>query len=293
LGAVAGTIANRPCRRMRPPAAPFARSSLYELPHNSPLRLVIFRKHRQSAWTRAGARASRWDHDDDSGKVCPGRGTPWPACPDRDATLVRAGANGSGGDRLQVELLRTSERRKLGGAADLLRGLARRPQGLVTAGKIIAGTPGRDAAGACAAKTTQPPQPKLLVRPYPRSSWQYGPADAGTLATAAKAKARARTNFVIVVSYGFSCRSAAGRMPDRRFFGAGPHRVRGQGAPSTCWISSGRAGDGLEADVGLLWNLLGDFLEISHRDAGRSPQRIGRSVGSEAGLRRAWDAQAF
>src|SRR5262245_27968747 len=53
-------------------------------------------------------------------------GLPWPAYPDRDATLVRAGANGSGdGDRLQVELLRASERRKLGGAADLLRGLAR------------------------------------------------------------------------------------------------------------------------------------------------------------------------
>src|SRR5262249_26832913 len=228
----------------------------------SPARPVIFRKHRQSAWTRAGARASRCDHDDDGGKVCPGRGAPWPACPERGAVLVRAGANGSGErERLQVELLRAPDRRKLGGAAGLLRGLARRSQGLVTAGEIIAGTPRPRCGRGCAVnEATQPPQPKLLVRPYPRSSWQYGPADAGTLATAAKAKARARTNFVIVVSYGFSCRLAGGHMPVRRFFGVGCHRVRGQGAPSTCWISSGRPGDRLEADVALLLNLPGDSL---------------------------------
>src|SRR5262245_18427504 len=45
----------------------------------------------------------------------------------------------------------------------------------------------------------QPPQPKLLVRPYPRSSWQPLPADAGTVASAAMVKARAKTIFVIVV----------------------------------------------------------------------------------------------
>jgi hypothetical protein len=143
-------------------------------------------------------------------------------------------------------------------------------------------------------KATQPPQPKLLVRPYPRSSWQYGPADAGTVAAAAKAKARARTNFVIVVSYGFSCRSAAGCMPDRRFFGVGRHCVRGQGAPSTCWISSGRPGDGLEADVRLLWNLLGDSLQISRmaRCAACHIAAIDRGcVGPEEVYRRAEGAQ--
>src|SRR5262245_23518085 len=48
-------------------------------------------------------------------------------------------------------------------------------------------------------RETQPPQPKLLVRPYPRSSWQPLPADAGTVASAAMVKARAKTIFVIVV----------------------------------------------------------------------------------------------
>src|SRR5262245_65079886 len=56
--------------------------------------------------------------------------------------------------------------------------------------------------GAWLVGLTQPPQPKLLVRPYPRSSWQYGPAEAGTVASAAMAKARAKTILVIVVSYG-------------------------------------------------------------------------------------------
>jgi hypothetical protein len=53
LVAVIGIVANGPCPLMRPRVGPFAKSSLYELPHNSPLRTVIFQKHGQSAWIQA------------------------------------------------------------------------------------------------------------------------------------------------------------------------------------------------------------------------------------------------
>src|SRR5262245_58464405 len=63
---------------------------------------------------------------------------------------------------------------------------------------------------------TQPPQPKLLVRPYPRSSWQPLPADAGTVASAAMVKARAKTIFVISVllsvRFARAARPVAGRL---------------------------------------------------------------------------------
>ena len=57
----------------------------------------------------------------------------------------------------------------------------------------------------------QPPQSKLLVRPYPRSSWQCGPATAGAVASVVMAKASARTILVIEVSYVRFC--SGGRPP--------------------------------------------------------------------------------
>jgi hypothetical protein len=73
----------------------------------------------------------------------------------------------------------------------------------------------------------QPPQPKLLVRPYPRSSWQPLPADAGTVANAAMAKARAKTIFVIVVLLSVLFVGRLGRVADRLVSSAGAHQGAG------------------------------------------------------------------
>jgi hypothetical protein len=72
-------------------------------------------------------------------------------------------------------------------------------------------------------KPGQPPQPNKPVRPYPRSSEQDGPAAAGTVASVAKAKARARTIFVMRVSYGSGLVVGAGRMAERMAVLCQPH----------------------------------------------------------------------
>jgi hypothetical protein len=126
----------------------------------------------------------------------------------------------------------------------------------------------------------QPPQPKLLVRPYPKSSWQGGPAEAGTVANAAMAKARAKIIFVIVVSFCiYLVLSAAGQhgRPHAWFrCRARPHAdvklsrssvSDDDGALARGGVLSRWRDRKLAADIRLAMNFPGEFMEISQPDS--------------------------